>query len=253
MSDLELPFISCKMITYGRVEFLEESLESFLRQDYPADKCELVIVNDYPLQKLVFDHPQVKIVNLNRTFKTIGEKENFATDLCKGEIICQWDDDDLALPNHLRNVAKFFVPESDLLHWHVGIFMNMPKIAAVSGLGNSGIVFSKKIWKELGGHPLENAGYDMTFVIKIKQNSQNIVFAEPPREEASWIYVWGGRDYHMSGAGADFEGRDNVVIRNAQHIENRRKRGEIPTGRVLLNPNWKYDYVQLLKDHLNAS
>ena len=74
----ELPFISCKCITYGRVETLEESLESFLKQDYPADKCELVIVNDYPLQTLRFDHPQVRIVNVNHTFTTIGAKENFA-------------------------------------------------------------------------------------------------------------------------------------------------------------------------------
>jgi len=57
------------MITYGRVEFLEESLHSFLIQDYPEK--ELVIVNDYPLQKLVFDHPQVRIYNLDETFKTI--------------------------------------------------------------------------------------------------------------------------------------------------------------------------------------
>ena len=57
----EVPFISCKMITYGRVDTLEESLNSFLKQDYPADKCELVIVNDYPVQKLRFEHPQYGI------------------------------------------------------------------------------------------------------------------------------------------------------------------------------------------------
>jgi glycosyltransferase involved in cell wall biosynthesis len=251
---MSLPFISCKMITYGRVEFLEESLESFLKQDYPQDKCELIIVNDYPLQKLIFDHPNVKIYNLDETFATIGEKENFATSKCSGEIICQWDDDDLALSNHLQNVAKFFIPGSDLLHWNIGIFMNMPVIEFNDRpLGNSGIVFSKKIWRELGGHPIENAGYDMTFVRSIRNVSKNIVFAAPPKEEASWIYVWGGRDYHMSGGGQDTDDRPNVVIRNAEHIENRRKRGEIPIGKINLNPNWKYDYYKLLKDFNNKS
>ena len=43
----ELPFISCKCTTYGRTDLLVESLYSFLIQDYPKDKCELVIVNDY--------------------------------------------------------------------------------------------------------------------------------------------------------------------------------------------------------------
>ena len=69
---MEFPFISCKCITYGRVNFLEESLYSFLNQDYPGKK-ELIIVNDYPLQTLVFEHPDVKIYNLDYTFNTIGE------------------------------------------------------------------------------------------------------------------------------------------------------------------------------------
>lgn len=249
---MEYPFISCKMITYGRVEFLEESLNSFLLQDYPADKCELVIVNDYPMQKLVFDHPQVRIINLDETFTTIGDKENFATNLCKGDIICQWDDDDLAMPWHLKNVAKYFVPGSALLHWHRAIFMHAPNIQAITGVGNSGIVFSKKIWEQIGGHPIENAGYDMTFVVKIKTEfPNNIVFAEPPYEEASWVYVWGGRDYHMSGLGTDDETKPNVIERHSAHIELKRIKNQIPTGEVQLNPNWKKDYVELFKEHVS--
>lgn len=58
--------LSCKMISYGRVEYLEESLQSFLNQDYDGEK-ELVIVNDYPEQKLIFDHPDVRIFNLDYT------------------------------------------------------------------------------------------------------------------------------------------------------------------------------------------
>ena len=40
--------ISCKCITYGRVSFLEESLASFVGQEYDGRR-ELVIVNDYRL------------------------------------------------------------------------------------------------------------------------------------------------------------------------------------------------------------
>jgi len=78
--------ISCKCITYGRVEHLEESLESFLRQDYAGDH-ELVIVNDYPRQRLHFDHPRVRIINLDFTFETIGEKENFAVSACRYDTV----------------------------------------------------------------------------------------------------------------------------------------------------------------------
>lgn len=244
--------ISCKMITYGRVEFLEESLQSFLNQDYDGEK-ELVIVNDYPQQKLIFDHPEVRIFNLDYTFETIGQKENFAVEQCKGDIIAVWDDDDVALPNHLSNINKYFIEGSDLLHWHKGVLFNVPNIQAITGLGNSGIVYSRKAWEAIGRHPLENAGYDMTFVIKIKTMfPNNIIFAEPNDDEVSWFYVWGGRGYHMSGMGSDNDdSKPNVIVRHFEHIESLRMQGKIPTGDIYLNPNWKYDYNQLLKDFIN--
>ncbi len=243
--------LSAKCITYGRVEFLEESLHSFLIQEYDGPK-EMVIVNDYPLQKLIFDHPDVRIINLDYTFDTLGKKENFATEQCKGEVIMQWDDDDLAMPNHLSNVKKYFVEGSDLLHWHKAIFMDAPLIRSICGVGNSGIVYSKKVWREMGGYPIENAGYDMSFVVKIKSISDKIVFADPSDEEASWVYVWGGRGYHCSGAGTDTPDRPNIIQRHSDYIDSLRRQSLIPTGDVHLQPHWKHDYKQKLKDFINA-
>lgn len=247
-----LPFISCKCITYGRVSTLEESVESFLKQDYPADKCELIIVNDYPLQTLVFDHPQVKIVNLDKTFDTIGEKENYATELCQGEIICQWDDDDVALPNHLQNVVKYMTDDVNIIHWEVGVLCHITGIEQVGWIGNSGIVFRKSAWKAIGGHPLENAGYDMTFIERINAYGGRL-FAKPPKEEASWFYMWGGRGYHMSGEGTDHSGKLNAIQRHSAHIEKERRKGNVPVGEVNLNPHWDKDYNQMLKDFINAN
>ena len=246
---MEYPFISCKCITYGRVNLLEESIESFIKQEYPGKK-ELIIVNDYPLQKLEYDHPDVKIYNLDQTFETIGEKENFAVSKCSADIIAVWDDDDVAMPNHLTNIAKFFTEGSDLLHWERGVLFNEPNISAITGLGNSGIVYSKRIWEQLGGHPLENAGYDMTFVIAIKNASRNIVLASPADSEVSWFYMWGGRGYHMSGLGTDNDERPNVITRHSDHVESLRAAGQIPTGQVTLRPNWKKDYSLLLQEFI---
>lgn len=244
----EIP-VSCKCITYGRVEFLEESLESFLRQDYLGDK-ELLIVNDYPLQKLHFNHPNVRIINLDKTFDTIGHKENFAVEHCRYNTIAVWDDDDMALHNHLRNINEYF-PEHDLLHWNKGVLLVGNKIAAIGCLGNSGIVYSKEIWEKVGKHELENAGYDMTFVIKIQNSGGKVARVFPPDEEVSWIYTWGGGSYHMSGQGADTPNRDNVIKRHTAYIESQRLLGKIPTGDIELRPHWKQDYNKLLKSYLN--
>jgi hypothetical protein len=81
-----------------------------------------------------------------KTFTTIGDKEQYATYNVR-DIICQWDDDDIALPNHLSNVNKYFTNETNILHWKNGIFYNEPHIRCYFFVGNSGIVFRKSAWK----------------------------------------------------------------------------------------------------------
>lgn len=249
----ELPFISCKMITYGRVNTLVEALHSFLIQDYPADKCELIIVNDYPKQKLIFDHPQVTIYNLDKTFPLIGEKENYAIERCKGPLIAVWDDDDVAMSNHLSNIAKFWKKDTNLLHWQNGVFYNEPKITKLMPLGNSGIVYSKKVWEEIGKSPLENAGGDMTLVVAIHNLGRDkVVLADPPNEECSWFYMWGGRGYHQSGQGTDDDSRPNIIQRHSAHIEQLRAQGKIPTGEIQLIPKWNKNYARMLNNFVNG-
>lgn len=245
----DLPFISCKMITYGRVDTLVEALHSFLIQDYPTDKCELIIVNDYPKQKLIFDHPQVTIYNLDETFPLIGEKENYAIERCKGELIAVWDDDDVALSNHLQNVADHWKEDTNIIHWNTAVFYNEPKITKITGVGNSGIVYSKKVWKEIGKSPLENAGGDMTMTNRIHKLGGR-VNVTMPEEQAAWFYMWGGRGYHQSGQGTDKPGKRNIIERHSEYIENQRKKGKIPTGDIHLKPKWNKDYAQMLKDFI---
>lgn len=243
--------ISAKCITYGRVEYLEEALASFLAQDYDGDR-ELVIVNDYPLQRLHFDHPLVRIFNLDETFQSIGEKENFAVSQCRFNTIAVWDDDDIALPNHLGNIDRFF-PGYDLLHWQLGVAWVRDRIEALGPLGNSGIVYSKQAWRQVGGHPLENAGYDVTFVNLLLTAGARVVRAAPEPRDASWFYTWGTGSYHMSGLGTDDGSRPNVLVRHAQHIEQLRAAGLIPTGDVELKPRWRHDYAGALKAHVTAA
>jgi Glycosyl transferase family 2 len=239
--------ISCKCITYGRVEFLEEALQSFLTQDYAGDH-ELVIVNDYPLQRLSFDHPRVRIINLDFTFRTIGEKENFAVSACRYETIAVWDDDDIALPNHLDNINAY-LPGHDILHWQRGAAVVGSSIEGLHSLGNSGIVYTRDLWERVGGHAFENAGYDVTFVNRAHEAGARFSLAEPEPRHVSWFYCWGNGSYHMSGQGTDDGSRPDVVTRHSDHIEQLRRAGHIPTGEITLTPRWRKDYVQLLTDY----
>ncbi len=251
--------ISCICLTYGRVNFLEEALHSFLKQDYPEDKCELIILNDYPLQTLVFDHPNVKVINSQETFNTIGAKVNYAISQAQFDVIATFDDDDIALPNHLQNINEHFVEGSTVLHWAKGVFWNEPNITDIMFLGNSGVVYSKEAVSQIGGVPLENAGYDTSMVdLMHTLGIEKTVWASP--KDPSWFYRWGSIHapeegqvgiFHQSGAGTDVPGAPSILERHAKYIEDLRRQGLIPTGNISLRPHWKRSYDILLKEFLN--
>jgi hypothetical protein len=153
------------------------------------------------------------------------------------------------MSNHLQNIAKFWKDDTNIIHWETGVFYNEPSITSISGIGNSGIVYSKDVWERIGKSPLENAGGDMTLVNKIHALG-GVVNATMPKEEASWFYMWGGRGYHQSGQGTDDGSRPNIIQRHSAHIEQLRAQGKIPTGEVQLIPRWKKNYAKMLSDFI---
>ena len=101
------PAVSCICPTYGRPALLEEAIYCFLQQDYPGPK-ELIVLNDYAGQTLLFDHPEVRMINLPTRFRTVGEKRNAAVALAAHDLLFVWDDDDIYLPHRLSfSVANF--------------------------------------------------------------------------------------------------------------------------------------------------
>jgi len=242
--------ISCKCITNARVKTLEESIYSFLNQEYDGER-ELIIVNDCEFQELKFDHPDVKIFNIKNRFETLGEKENFTIDQCKYPIIAVWDDDDVALPNHLSNINKWF-KDCDLLSWKKGALLHGSKISKITSVGQSGIVYTKKIWEDVGKHEKMSYGYDTAFIQKINKHKGRKVLADPDDSDVSWFYMWGGRSYHLSGIPKK-ENQDQALEIYRQHTLKQLNNGEIPSGIIELEPKWKVDYMEILKNYLHEN
>jgi len=161
----------------------------------------------------------------------------------------------LSTPNHLNNIRKFFKTDTNILHWQNAVYYNEPEITSISGIGNSGIVYSKKAWLEIGKSPLMNAGGDMELVKAIHAlDPDRVVNANPPDKEVSWFYRWAlPMNYHQSGAGYDTPGNPNIVERNHTYVETLRAAGKIPEGNIQLVPYWRHDYNQMLKDYVSKN
>lgn len=97
------PRVSCLMVTRGQVDVLSFALACYVAQDYPHR--ELLIVTDgvtAELTGLVARHAEhnVRLVEAPQGL-TLGDLRNFAAARASGDILCQWDDDDLYDPARL--------------------------------------------------------------------------------------------------------------------------------------------------------
>ena len=94
------PFVSCLCPTYHRPKLLANAVACFLAQDYPAERRELIIVDD--AQEFA---PQIgqgwQLVSLSRRFQSLPEKYNALAGLAEGEVFVVWEDDDIYLPHHI--------------------------------------------------------------------------------------------------------------------------------------------------------
>ncbi|MCT4704609.1 glycosyltransferase [Enterobacteriaceae bacterium H16N7] len=98
----EKPFVSVVTPTWNRAAFLPYLIYMFRYQDYPADRRELVILDDSPQSHLATINALTrnKPESLNIRYVhhperlSLGKKRNMLNELAKGEYIVCMDDDD---------------------------------------------------------------------------------------------------------------------------------------------------------------
>lgn len=246
------PAVSCICPTYGRPELLEEAIYCFLLQDYAGPK-ELIVLNDYAEQTLVFDHPEVRVINLPRRFRTVGEKRNAGVALASYDLLFPWDDDDIYLPHRLSfSVAMFdatkgfFKPnrswgwDNDKLHGPEEL------------LFHASSCWTRERFNAIGGYNCEGSGHDQLFERQLgKRFPGTITSFAIELIDIFYIYRWYGTgSYHLSGFGGLKYGENSGNAEVAAYIHKRANRGELRQGSIPLQPHWKTDYRQLVSSYM---
>ncbi len=232
-----LPLVSCICPTYNRPpryqHLLEEAIASFLRQDYPNK--ELIVLNDCPGQELICDEPGVRVVNVAERYPSIGDKQNAAVSLARGELIAPWDDDDISLPWRLSlSVARlgdgdYFNPRSYWFLDNGGLHFDHPV-----GYANNASLFRRAAFEGVGGYPSVSLGADAA----LDAAFAGLAHAVDPlrgdkeltRGEWFYIYRWGVSPAHMSGSGVEDFYREvgkQPIVEGCFH----------------LSPHWRRDYL----------
>lgn len=242
------PPVSAICPTYGRPHLLEEAIYSFLNQDYPGTK-ELVVLNDFDQQTLVFDHPEVSIINTAERYPSLGEKRNAAIALARHDILMVWDDDDICLPHRisisvdrLRDSCGYFKQGSKTAIMNHGI---------IDGILDSSFhcssAFTRELFTRVGGYQMLHRGEDVAFERAVFDliGMENIVTLHAASEHY-YIYRWGGTgSYHASWYENTEEASGNQRV--ASHVRQALMEAQIPQGIVELRPHWAVDYTTLYR------
>lgn len=241
--------ISCITLTYGRTAQLTECIASFLSQTY-EDK-EMVVFNTLANQDIVFEHPQVRIVNCKVRANNLGDARNEAVRCSTGGLLVVLDDDDVALPHHLSNFADHIKPD---LHWYwqpKQYYMLQGRIQKVTSGTMNVVACTREAFDKIGGYQPMNSGEDRQFVGRLTTEFSGLKI---PADgfKPSFIYAWGqGSVYHVSGEGSDRKGKPTAWERSEKNVMDRVRRGQIRTGRIVITPKLRADYVAMA-DKLNG-
>jgi hypothetical protein len=175
------------------------------------------------------------VVNVAERFPSIGDKQNAAVGLARGELIAPWDDDDISLPWRLSlSVARlgdgdYFNPRSYWFLDNEGLHFDHPM-----GYANNASLFRRAAFEGVGGYPSKSFGADAA----LDAAFSGLAHAVDPlrgdkeltRGEWYYIYRWGVSPAHMSGSGVeDFY----------------REVGKLPVVEACfhLSPHWRRDYL----------
>lgn len=259
------PLVSCVCPTYNRAPeylwLLGEAVESFVRQDYPLESRELLIVNDCAEQTLVCHTPGVRVVNLPARVPSLGEKYNMAIGASRGELILPWEDDDISLPGRITQGVGM-LKESMADYWNPLGYWFLPKQCSKGkcdkdscekpncamrkdhpiGVGHNCSIYRKTAWRMAGGYPQVSGAQDAGMDSKLKGSVKTIVGVDgkpSPPESWGYIYRWGVQPLHLSG--------------RTPHDQFYAEVGAMPvvSGRFEIVPEWRQDYPVLAREALS--
>lgn len=231
--------ISVLTITYQRSHLLEEAIESFLRQDFVGES-EMIIVNDSSEVKYVYDHPKIKIYNVENRFSTIWHKLHYGFQVATYNHIYRLDDDDLLAPWALTNAWQDIVDNVDFEIYRSNghYFFSNNKFQYISDNVNTGNIYTKSYIERIAEKMTDvQMGEDTTMTFKFNANTYL-----SKREKKTMIYRWGMGTYHISGMGVQdcnsMNKRTDELVSEIAEKNN----GAREAGIIKLQPHFKHEY-----------
>ena len=241
---MDYPKVSCICPTFARAYLLEEAIESFHRQDYPGEK-ELIICNDFVDQELVYDHPEVKMINLSERALNLGSKRNLAYSYATGDVFLTWGDDDIHLPSRISRMIKAMSDlKSEFVFEGSYYILYGGKLSFEKGKTSGAHIISKKLFYDAGKIPEINSGEDQVFNAMVKKYLKIITPLPVCQTPPQFLYRFSTGRAHISQFGEDKANKKSGYELFLEQAKQYIKQGKEPSGRYELKPHWSKDWVE---------
>ena len=192
----ELPFVSCLCPTYRQPQMMANTIPCFITQDYPADRRELIILDDAgELKNEASDGWQTN--SISRCFRSLPEKFNAFAGLAQGDILVVWEDDDIYLQHHISThvramEGRLWSKPSTVLSTYTG----KHEVEDATGRFHASLAFRREAFDRIGGWPLTKRGdFDQQLIARLTAIEAP---GDPCQlDSPSWIFRWGQTNaYH---------------------------------------------------------
>jgi GT2 family glycosyltransferase len=218
------PPVSCICPADGSLDWLEEAMYAFLRQDYPGEK-ELIVLNDCNRQTLAFEHPEVRVLNVPRRFHSTGEKLNALAALASHDLVFVWPDDAISLPHRLSLTVSQLQPAHGFFNAKTTWIWKEGQLHGVDHKALHGAsCWKRDLFVKVRGYPHVDDGHATSFEQLCQDHAPESVFVRPTTPENAY-YI------HREAKGGS-----NGLDRQ---------------GQIQLKPHWKADYVALVREYLD--
>jgi glycosyltransferase involved in cell wall biosynthesis len=108
------PIVSVVVVTRGYGENFDKCINSLLKQEFPSEKFEIVIVSKSPVQVDICRAPKVRIYQ-QESLNTPGKARNFGVKMANGRIVAFCDDDCEAPRDWLKRITQDFDENPDIV------------------------------------------------------------------------------------------------------------------------------------------
>lgn len=220
----EQPKLACICLTFDRSELLPYALYSYLMQDYPDDRAELLILDDagqYRPQHSISGKPW-ELISVMRRFSSVGAKRNAIISLVSRDVdaIVIWDDDDIYLPWTLRAhagalaTADWSRPSVVLDQEGDELKLTQPDDRYVF---HAAWAFRKDVFWAAGGYGDIVSGEDKDLAVKFREGQVKSADPLSLGFDPYFVFNRSGPSFHVSHGGPKYY--HELTARNDIYIE----------------------------------